>query len=519
MPTLEMSSMESLSHITATEALIATAVFCLLFMIVKSFRNRVPYGLKKIPGPMGYPLIGNMLELGKNPHLSLTRMSQKYGDVMMIHIGSTPVLVLSGLETIRKALVRQGAEFLGRPDLYSFRYVADGESLAFGHDSGEVWRTRRKLAQNALKSFAASPSPVSPSIYLLEEHLSKEVDYLIQKLQEVMREKKSLDPYRYIVVSVANVICAMCFGKRYSHDNQEFLSIIDESEKFVEVAASGNLADFIPLLQYLPMRSMKMFKQFNEKFTVFLLNMVKEHYDSFSKDSIRDITDSLIEQSQEKFQISSKKIVNLVNDIFGAGFDTVTTTLSWSLMYLVTHPEIQKKIHEEIDEVIGRERKPRLSDRLLMPYTEAFTMEVFRHSSLLPFTIPHCTVKETSLNGYYIPKDLCVFVNQWQVNHDEKLWKDPSSFNPERFLSADGKDVNKDESEKVLTFGLGKRRCIGEQIARWEVFLFLTFLLQELEFSVKEGVEVDMTPRYGLSMKHKRCPHFLVKPRPPKNAS
>ncbi|XP_042329938.1 cytochrome P450 1A5-like [Sceloporus undulatus] len=201
------------------------------------------------------------------------------------------------------------------------------------------------------------------------------------------------------------------------------------------------------------------------------------------------------------------------------GFDTVTTTLSWSLMYLVVHPEIQTKIQKEIDEVIGRARKPNLQDRHLLPYTEAFILEVFRHSSFLPFTIPHRTTKKTVLNGYYIPKDLCVFVNQWQVNHDEALWKDPDSFNPERFLTADGKNIDKEESEKVLTFGLGKRKCIGEQIARWEVFLFLTTLLQELEFSVPNGVEIDMTPIYSLSMKHKRCPHFQVKQRPAKSIS
>lgn len=96
------------------------------------------------------------------------------------------------------------------------------------------------------------------------------------------------------------------------------------------------------------------------------------------------------------------------------------------------------------------------------------------------------------------------------------VWKDPSSFNPERFLTAEGACINRVESEKVLIFGLGKRRCIGEQVARWEVFLFLTTLLQELHFSVPEGLKVDLTPVYGLSMKPKRCEQFQVKVRPPK---
>ncbi|NXT34082.1 CP1A5 protein, partial [Pelecanoides urinatrix] len=516
--------------VSATEVLLAAAVFCLAFLLLQSLRQHVPKGLKSPPGPRGYPVLGNVLELRKDTHLALTRLSQKYGDVMEVRIGTRPVLVLSGLDTIRQALVKQGEDFMGRPDFYSFRHVADGQSLAFSPDSGEVWKARRKLAQNALKTFSIAPSPTSSSTCLLEEHVSKEADYLVTKFLQLMDEEKSFDLNRYLVVSVANVICAICFGKRYDHNDQELLNIVNVSEQFGDVAAAGNPADFIPVLRYLPSRSMSLFKDFNKRFLHFLQKNIKEHYKTYDKNNIRDITDSLIQQCLEKkveantaTQIPKDKIVNLVNDLFGAGFDTVTTGLSWSLLYLVTYPNVQKKIQEELDQTIGRERRPRLSDRGTLPYTEAFILEMFRHSSFLPFTIPHrqtltvvslsSTTRDTVLNGYYIPKDRCVFVNQWQVNHDEKLWKDPLTFNPERFLNAEGTEVNKADGEKVLVFGLGKRKCIGEPIARWQVFLFLSTLLQQLEFSVCDGKKVDMTPLYGLTLKHKRYEHFQVKQR------
>ncbi|KAM9223939.1 cytochrome P450 1A5-like [Leptosomus discolor] len=516
------SLMGSQGVVLATEVLLAAAVFCLIFLLIQSLQQHVPKGLKSPPGPRGFPILGNVLELRKDTHLALTRLSQKYGDVMEVRIGTRPVVVLSGLDTIKQALVKQGEDFMGRPDLHSFRHVADGQSLAFSTDSGEVWKARRKLAQNALKTFSSAPSPTSSSTCLLEEHVSKEADYVVTKFLQLMEEEKSFDPYRYLVVSVANVICAMCFGKRYDHNDQELLNIVNVSEQFGDVAASGNPADFIPVLQYLPSRAMSLFKDFNKRFMDFLQKIVKEHYATYDKNNIRDITDSLIEQCVKKnvgantaMQIPKEKVVNLVNDLFGAGFDTVTTALSWSLMYLVTYPNIQKRIQEELDQIIGQERRPRLSDRGTLPYTEAFILEMFRHSSFLPFTIPHSTTRDTVLNGYYIPKDRCVFVNQWQVNHDEKLWKDPLTFNPERFLNDEGTEVNKVDGEKVLVFGLGKRKCIGEPIARWQVFLFLSTLLQQLEFSVCDGKKVDMTPLYGLSLKHKRCEHFQVKQRFP----
>ncbi|NWR85318.1 CP1A5 protein, partial [Furnarius figulus] len=517
-----LSLVGSQGVLSATEMLLVAAVFCLVFLLLQSLQQHVPKGLKSPPGPRGYPIVGNVLELRKDTHLALTKLSQKYGDVMEVRIGMRRVLVLSGLETIKQALVKQGEDFMGRPDLHSSQYISNGQSLAFSPDSGEVWKARRKLAQSALKTFSIAPSPTSSSTCLLEEHVSKEAEYLINKFLQLMEEEKSFEPYQYLVVSVANVICAMCFGKRYEHNDQELLRVVNSAEQFDDVAGAGNPADFIPLLRYLPSRSMKVFIDFNKSFLCFLQKIVKEHYETYDENNIRDITDSLIEQCLETkveantaTQIPKEKIVNLVNDIFGAGFDTVTTALSWSLLYLVTYPDIQEKIQKELDQTIGRERRPRLSDRGTLPYTEAFILEMFRHSSFVPFTIPHSTTKDTVLNDYYIPKDRCVFINQWQVNHDEKLWKDPETFNPERFLSAEGTKVNKEEGEKVLIFGLGKRRCIGESIARWQVFLFLSTLLQQLEFSVCDGKKVDMTPLYGLTLRHKRCEHFQVKQRFP----
>ncbi|XP_031812457.1 cytochrome P450 1A1 isoform X2 [Sarcophilus harrisii] len=485
MITSVLSTFTSLSTFSVTELLLASAVFGLAFWIIESYSQKIPKGLKSPPGPWAWPLIGNILTLGKNPHLALAQLREKYGDVMQIQIGSTPVLVLSGLETIRQALIRQGDDFKGRPDLYSFSLIEDGQSMSFGPDTGEAWAARRKMAQNALKTFSVSSSPSSSSCYL-EEHVRKEAECLIQKFQE---KKGPFDPFRYVMVSVANVICAICFGKRYNHEDQELLSIITLSTKFGEVTASGNPADFIPLLQYLPSSKMTDFRDLNEKITNFVQKLVNEHYKKYEKaltPSPRAFpgVSCILWQSLRSRRRSTRSWVG------GRNGKTLPDSF-W-------------------DTVIGRARWPKLSDKPQLPYLEAFILETFRHSSFLPFTIPHSTTRATTLNNFYIPKGRCVFVNQWQINHDPKIWGDPSEFRPERFLSADG-TINKSLSEKVIMFGLGKRKCIGETIARWEVFLFLAILLHQMEFSVPSGVKVDLTPIYGLTMKHASCEHFQVK--------
>ena len=153
-----MEQASSPGLISATEVLVAAATFCLLLLLTQTRRQHAPKGLRSPPGPRGLPMLGSVLELRKDPHLVLTRLSRKYGDVMEVTIGSRPVVVLSGLETIKQALVRQAEDFMGRPDLYSFRHITDGQSLTFSTDTGEMWKARRKLAQNALKNFSIAAS-------------------------------------------------------------------------------------------------------------------------------------------------------------------------------------------------------------------------------------------------------------------------------------------------------------------------------------------------------------------------
>lgn len=509
-----------LGPISISESLVAMVTICTVYLLLHLSRERIPEGLKLLPGPQSLPLIGNVMELGLNPHLSLAAMSKKFGQVFKIHIGTRPVVVLSGSETVRQALIKQGDDFAGRPDLHSFRYINDGESLAFSTDKVGVWRARRKLAQNALRSFATLKGQSPEYSCALEEHSSKEGLYLVERLHKVMKADNCFDPFRHIVVSVANVICGMCFGKRYSHDHKELLNLVNLSHEFNQVAGSGNPADFIPFLRFLPSKTMEKFVDINRRFNKFVQRLVTEHYENYDKNNISDITDSLIEHCEDRkldensnVQVSDEKIVSIVNDLFGAGFDTVSTALSWSVMYLVAYPEVQDRLHQELMDKVGMDRTPCLADKNNMPLLDSFITEMFRHSSFMPFTIPHCTTKDTSLNGYFIPKDTCVFINQWQMNHDPDQWKEPSMFNPDRFLSADGTELNKTDAEKVMVFGLGKRRCIGEFIGRSEVFLFLAILIQRLKFSSLPGEMPDMTPNYGLTMKHNRC-MLSTTPRP-----
>ncbi|KAL2091951.1 hypothetical protein ACEWY4_011749 [Coilia grayii] len=492
-----------------------TLALCTLALILVALRGSQRVGCPQTgarppPGPRPWPLVGNLLQLGEQTHLSLTALRGQYGDVFQLQLGSLVVVVLSGYSTLRQALLRQGEAFAGRPELFSFSAVAHGTSMTFSEKYGEAWVLHKRICKNALRNFSQAEASDSSASCLLEERVCAEALGLVEALQESQEKGggSSLDPALSLVVSVANVVCALCFGKRYDYNDKEFLALVQINKEVLRIFGAGNLADFFPVFRYLPSPALRKMMQHIRSMNSFMDDNIKEHLRTYDKNCIRDITDALIALSEERQEpkaaqmLTDSQIVRTVIDIFGAGFDTIIAGLQWSLLYLVKFPGVQDKIFQEIDDQVGSNRLPSFEDKPKMPYTEAFIFEVFRHASYVPFTIPHCTTENITLNGYFIPKDTCVFVNQYQVNHDSEIWGDADSFRPERFLGQN-KQLNKDLTEKVMIFGMGKRRCLGDGFARLEMFVFLTTLLQRLRVESAPGQTLDLSADFGLTMKPK----------------
>ncbi|XP_013924935.1 PREDICTED: cytochrome P450 1A1-like [Thamnophis sirtalis] len=490
----------AIEEVSFSRIMIALCTVVSLFIYVRMLtKNKQP----SPPGPWSLPILGNLLQLGDHPYVFFDQMRKKYGDVFQIQLGRVPVVVVNGLDAAKQVLLRDGESFAGRPDMHTFSFFANGESLSFSVKFGESWKLQKKVAAKALRSLAKSEAKSSTCSCLLEEHVCTEASELVKTFLELSK-KGSFDPVAVTTCTVANVVCALCFGKRYSHRDEEFLSVIQMNHDLIKASSAFNPADFIPCLRYFPLPAAKVARAFYGKFNNFVAQHVEDHYATYDKNVLRDITDALINVSNERkadekiVTLSTEKIIITVNDIFGAGFGTLSSCLQWIFLYLINNPEIQMKIQEEIDEKIGL-RPPKFEDRKNLHYTEAFINEVFRHSSFIPFTIPHCTTKDTVLNGYFIPQNTCIFINMYQVNHDANLWIDPDTFKPQRFLNENG-ELNKSLIEKILIFGMGLRKCLGEEVARNEIFVILTTILQQLRLEKLHEGQLDITPVYGLSM-------------------
>ncbi|CAM2111386.1 cytochrome P450 1B1 [Caretta caretta] len=454
------------------------------------------------PGPFPWPLIGNAAQLGSAPHLTFARLARTYGDVFQLRLGSRPVVVLNGERAIRGALVRQGAAFAGRPRFPSFQLVSGGRSLAFGGYS-ELWKLQRRLAHATVRAFSTgSPAPRR----LLEQHLLGEARALVALLVRGSAGGAFLDPSRGLVVAVANVMSALCFGRRYGHGDAEFLRLVGRNEQFGRTVGAGSLVDALPWLQRFPnpvRAAYRAFRQLNRDFYSFVRGKFLQHRGSLRPGAApRDMLDAFIRLQQEQPRLPLEHVPATVTDIFGASQDTLSTALQWLLIFLLRYPKVQVKMQEEVDRIVGRDRLPCAEDQPHLPYVMAFLYESMRFSSFVPVTIPHATTVDTSIMGYLIPKDTVIFINQWSVNHDPEKWSNPEDFDPTRFLDENG-FINKDLTSNVMIFSLGKRRCIGEELSKMQLFLFTSILVHQCNFIANPNEDSKMDFTYGLTIKPK----------------
>ena len=205
------------------------------------------------------------------------------------------------------------------------------------------------------------------------------------------------------------------------------------------------------------------------------------------------------------------------SEVFMPGTETPSAVTIWLIFYAIKYPDVQQRIHHELDDVIGNtNRLPEISDKPNLPYLEAFIAEVQRIVSDTPLAAPHSTTRDTSLAGFLIPRDMTVFVNLWAIHHDPDRWKDPFCFRPERFLDEQGRV----RLEGIMPFSSGKRSCPGESFARKAVFLYTARLLYRFKFESPPGTGLpDVNDSdYGIVL---HCKPFKIcaKERRKKNVS
>ncbi len=306
--------------------------------------------------------------------------------------------------------------------------------------------------------------------------------------------------------TATNAIIWQIISGRLIDRNDPMVEELTEATKQIFLFFSPD--SIIKVLQLNMRWAIKLCKWFNvENNLVDVANRLNSRLSKEAEEGISDEQGSFIERfchEMEKQKYNSDSIFNgntgldhlkgSLWDLFLGGTDTSSTFLEWAVAFMITYPDAQAKMFSEINSTIGS-RRATLDDKTSLPYVESFIDEVFRCSQLTDLGEPHQTVADTTLKGYFFPKGTQIFANMCAVHNDRSYWCDPEVFRPERFLNIDGKFKADDH---ICSFGIGKRRCMGEALGRANIFIFLVGLVQNFEVQAVPGKEPSMDPIHSI---------------------
>lgn len=442
------------------------------------------------PGPRPLPFLGNVLQIDPKGFLKFFQMMrQKYGDVFTIYLGSQPVVVLCGYEAMREALVDQAEAFSGRGVIAIIEPIFQGTGVAFA--SGKRWQVLKRFCLTTMKDFGMGKRSI-------EERIKEEAQCLVEELRK--SQGACMDPAPMFHAITANVICSIVFGERFEYQDLKFKRLLSMLSKIFSILSSlySQVFEFLPgILKHLPGPHICLYRNIQE-LKDFITEKVERRQETLDPSGPRDFIDSfLLQMDKERLVPGSEfhhtNLVHTVLSLFFAGTETSSTTLCYAVLILLKHPDVLEKVQVEIDAVIGPHRPPVLDDRVKLPYTDAVIHEIQRYSDLTPIGIPHCVIQDTHFRGYFLPKNTTVYPVMSSVHHDPCHFEKPDTFYPGHFLDAKG---NFRKRETFIPFSMGKRMCLGESLARSELFLFLTTLLQNFSLQCpKTPEEIDLTPR------------------------
>ncbi|XP_075614501.1 cytochrome P450 2H1 [Balearica regulorum gibbericeps] len=474
------------------ELLGMTTIFllvCISCLLLFATWRSISQKQKQPPGPVTVPIVGSLLHLNPwNLPESLKKLSKKYGPVFTIHLGLQKIVVLYGYDVVKEALIDQADDFSGRGNLPLIKKLFQGTGIVTSN--GETWKQLRRFALSTLRDFGMGKKSI-------EERIQEEAHFLVERIRNT--HEQPFNPGNFLVHAVSNIICSIVFGDRFDYEDKKFLTLIellDENNK-LQNSIQTQLYNFFPtLMDYLPGPHQKMIKNV-EKVDQFTLEIIAEHQKTRDPSCPRDFIDAFLNKmEQEKGDGHSKFTIETLSrttlDLFLAGTGTTSITLRHGFLILQKYPETVEKIQMEIDCVIGRDRSPCMADRSQMPYTDAVVHEIQRFIDFLPFNVPHTVMKDTKFRDYFIPKDTIIFPMLTSVLHDSKEFPNPEKFDPGHFLNANGTFK---KSDYFMPFSAGKRICAGEGLARMELFIFLTAILQNFTLKpVVDQKDIDISP-------------------------
>ncbi|KZO94968.1 cytochrome P450 [Calocera viscosa TUFC12733] len=465
---------------------LGAALCALVLVLLFGWRHLERGKLPLPPGPKGYPVIGNLLDLPKeNDWLVYSDLQKTYGDIMYISVLGKPFLIISSLKIASDLLEKRSTFYSARMPL-----IFGGElcnfNRSFALQEGIPHREARKAGHRALNATA-----MKQWRGLQEAEAHKTLRKLLHSPTEFSK---------HFDANAASSIMRISYGYELEQEDDPLLRMANRAmESFNAACYPGRwIVDTLPFLKHVPewvpgagfQKTARVWREraehlFNDPF-----NLVKDRMRAGI--ALPSMTAQLLET--RKPNTDEEHIKNAVGALYGGGVDTTPSALTSFIMAMTLYPDVQKKAQEELDHVVGKERLPTFADRPNLPYMNAVVKEVLRWAAVVPMCLPHRLIKEDEYNGYRIPKDTIVLTNIWHMNRDISAYgPDVDRFRPERFLGRDpaprGFSTSSTREFGSPAFGFGRRVCPGVHVADPSLFIVCSNILATMVISPVSGVD------------------------------
>ncbi|KAK7446329.1 hypothetical protein VKT23_014535 [Stygiomarasmius scandens] len=424
------------------------------------------------PGPPGLPIFGNVFQLSQFQWFRFTEWKETYGSVFSLNLAGQPAVIINTHQAAVDLLNRRADIYSDRPRLIvSGEHLTGGIFIAFTN-YGKQWLKLRRAAQEFLNV------RVSKTYQPLQEF---EATCLVS---DMLQKPHEWD--KHLLRSTTSTVLSSIYGlsQADSRDDSLVTQFDEFSHRIIKSAIPGaHLVELFPFLNLLPpwiakwkREALAWHAQTTEKLCE-LLGDVRERMDD---ESSKSCFCSLVLENNERHGLTSKETAWLAGTLLGAGSETTAASLSVFVLAMCLYPDVMRKAQTQIDQVIGRDRLPTFADFDNLHYIRAIVKEVLRWRPIAPIAFPRSTNKDDWYSGYFIPKGTLVLVNVWAMNRDPEIFPDFEEFRPERFL---------DESETVdvappntlslghVSYGFGKRICVGMNLANQALFIDIACLL------------------------------------------
>ncbi|KAL9176444.1 hypothetical protein ABFS82_02G178500 [Erythranthe guttata] len=461
-----------------------------------------------IPGPNGIPIAGSMgLMLGLAHHkIAAAAEACRAKRLMAFSIGQTRAVVTCNPDVARDIL--NSSTFSDRPAKESAYNLMFNRSIGFA-PYGVYWTALRKIAAAHL----FCPKQVKASELQRVEIANQVVAALSSNVRADIRVRDLLK-----LASLNNMMCSV-FGRKY-----DVVSMDPETEELNDLVEQGydllgqlNWSDHLSFLADLDIQKIRFrCSRIVPRVNRFVGRIIAQHKAANGAGEINpDFVDVLLSLKGAD-RLSDSDMIAVLWEMIFRGTDTVAVLMEWILARLVLHPDIQSKVHEELDKVVGRSRAVTESDLTELVYLTAVVKEVLRlHPPGPLLSWSRLSIRDSTVDGYHVPAGTTAMVNMWAIMRDPGVWVDPLTFNPDRFM---GQSPNSDISVlgsdlRLAPFGSGRRSCPGKTLGMSTVNFWVATLLHEFQFVGGGGQSVDLSEMLRLSCEMANPLVVRVRPR------